>query len=173
MFGRIVGLIVGAAIAVTGYGILKPQPFSKYFDFNKLSLGPFAEYKTIVCGLIIVLGVAVALAALQRPSGGRKKKSGPVMFAPSEPEPAHAAPAPAAEAHHDDHGHDDHGHDDHGHRDHGHGDHGHDDHHADHGHDDHGHGAHHDDHGHGHDDHGHGHDDHGHGHDAHAHEPAH
>ena len=140
MNGRIVGVIVGAAIAVTGYGMLKPAPFAKYFDFTKLSLGPFVEYKTLVCWLIVAFGVVVALAALQRPSGGsRKKRAAPVIFAPAEPEPAHAAPshpepAPAPEAHHDEHGHEDaHGHDDHGHDSHGHDDHkdahGHDDHH--------------------------------------------
>ena len=161
MFGRLLGLIVGAAIAVTGYGMLNPHPFAKYFDFGKLSLGPFAEYKTVVCWLIVALGAVVALASLQRPSGGGKKRVGPVVFAPSEPEVAHAA-APHAEPAHAPEAHDDHGH---GHSDHGHDAHGHDDH----GHDDHGHGHGHDDHGHGHDDHGHG---HGHAHD-HAHEPSH
>ena len=132
MIGRIVGVIVGAAIAVTGYGMLKPQLFSKYFDFTKLSLGPFSQYHTLVCWLIVAVGVVVALAALQRPSGNGKKKKAPVVFAPSDPEPAHGEaahhapehhePPHAADAHHDDHGHDDHGHGDHpGH----HGDHGH------------------------------------------------
>ena len=146
MIGRIVGVIVGAAIAVTGYGMLKPAPFAKYFDFTKLSLGPFVEYKTLVCWLIVALGVVVALAALQRPSGGgsRKKRSGPVIFAPAEPEPVYAAPAhpepvPAPAAH-DDHGHheadghDDHGHDAPAHDDHGHAEYGHDDPKAEHGH---------------------------------------
>ena len=139
MIGRIVGVIAGAAIAVTGYGMLKPATFAKYFDFSKLSLGPFVEYKTLVCWLIVAVGAAVVLAALQRPSGGaRKKRAGPVIFAPAEPEPAHAAPlhsdpAPAPEAHHDDHGH----HDAHAHDDHVQEDHGRDSH--DHGHDDHGH----------------------------------
>jgi hypothetical protein len=161
MIGRIVGVIVGAAIAVTGYGMQKPQTFARYFDFAKLPLGPFAEYKTIVCWMIVAVGVVVALAALQRPSGGRKKRVAPVMFAPAEPEPvhaepAHAAPVPAADSHHDDHGHVEH-----------HGEHGHAE-----PHDDHGHGAHHDDHG---DDHGHGHGDHHGQHEpeVHAHEPAH
>lgn len=137
MIGRILGVIVGAAIAVTGYGMLKPAMFAKYFDFTKLSLGPFVEYKTLVCWLIVAVGVVVALAALQRPSGGgRRKRTGPVVFAPAEPEPAHAAPShpeptPAPEAHHDGHGDQEaHGHDDHGDHGHGHDDHGHDEHHA-------------------------------------------
>ena len=94
MIGRIVGVIVGAAIAVTGYGMLKPAVFAKYFDFAKLSLGPFTEYKTLVCWLIVAVGGVVVLAALQRPSGGgRKKRAGPVIFAPAEPEPSYAAPS--------------------------------------------------------------------------------
>ena len=126
MIGRIVGLIVGAAIALTGYGMLKPHLFARYYDFAKLSLGPFAEYKILVCWMIVALGAVVALASLQRPSGGpKRKRAAPVVFAPTESEFAplhselsHSAPEPAAEA---DHGHDDHGHDDHD-------DHGHDEH---------------------------------------------
>ena len=82
MIGKIVGFIVGAAIAVTGYGMLKPQLFAKYYDFTKLSLGPFAEYKTLVCWLIVAIGGVIALAALQRSSGGgRRKRAAPVIFA--------------------------------------------------------------------------------------------
>ena len=56
MIGKIVGFIVGTAIAVTGYGMLKPALFVKYYDFGKLTLGPFAEYKTLVCWLIVAVG---------------------------------------------------------------------------------------------------------------------
>jgi hypothetical protein len=89
MIGRIVGVVAGAAIAVTGYGMLKPAIFARYFDFSKLSLGPFSEYHTLVCWMIVAIGGAVILASLQRPSGGassRKTRSVPAMFAPSEPE---------------------------------------------------------------------------------------
>ncbi len=129
MIGRIVGIVIGAVISITGYGMLKPAIFAKYFDFSKLSVGPFAEYKTLVCWMIVALGVAVALAALQRPSGGSsgRKKVAPAMFGSEGSEPAakptHGPllmdPEPShAEAHDDDHGHDDHGHDDdhHGHQ---------------------------------------------------------
>ena len=90
MIGRIVGIVVGAALAITGYGMLKPAIFVKFFDFSKLSVGPFAEYKILVCWMIVALGAAVALAALQRPSGGAtgRKKSAPAMFESDGPEPA-------------------------------------------------------------------------------------
>ena len=117
MIGRIVGLIVGAAMALTGFGMLKPHLFARYFNFSKLSLGPFVEYKTLVCWMIVVLGAVVALAALQRSSGGpRRKRAAPVVFAPAEPEFAplhselsHAAPESAPETSHGhDHSHDHH-----------------------------------------------------------------
>ena len=74
MIGRIVGFLVGVAIALTGYGLLKPELFARYVDFTRLSLGPFAEYKVVVCWLIVAFGAVVALASLQRPiDGGRRK----------------------------------------------------------------------------------------------------
>ena len=119
MIGRIIGFVIGLAIAVTGYGMLKPAMFAKYFNFSKLSVGPFGEYKTLVCWMIVALGAAVAVAALQRPSGGTssRKKAAPAMFDPVESGPAHGPlmmdPEPAhAETHSDHHDHDDH----HGHQ---------------------------------------------------------
>ncbi len=102
MIGRIVGFLVGAAIAVTGYGMLKPAQFAKYFDFNTVSLGPFAEYKTVVCWLIVALGLVVALAALQR-SSGRGDAPRPRRKAPSASAPFQLAldPEPAVETHKD------------------------------------------------------------------------
>ncbi len=92
MIGRIVGFVAGAAIAVTGFGMLKPAIFAKYFNFSKLSLGPFSEYHTLVCWMIVVVGLVVALASLQRPAGGsgRKRTSSPAVFDPEESEPAPA-----------------------------------------------------------------------------------
>jgi len=73
---------------VTGYGMLNPAPFARYADFHGLSLGPFAEYKTVACWMIVVIGAAVALASLQRSTGGerRRKRAAPVVFAPVEME---------------------------------------------------------------------------------------
>ena len=91
MIGRIVGFVAGAAIAVTGFGMLKPAPFAKYVDFAKIPLGPFADHKTVVCWMIVAFGVAVAVAALQRSSGEakrRKRSPAPVVFAPADDEPA-------------------------------------------------------------------------------------
>ena len=179
MIGRLLGLIVGLAIAAVGYGVWKPVEFAKYIppkylDLSHFPLGPYEQYKVIVVGLTMALGLAVALAALQRPTRSKSTRPVPTLFMSAEGDhaPAHDpfSIAPAA-SHGDDHGHaaahDDHGHDAPAHDDHGHDDHGHAAAHDDHGHDDHGHAAPDD---HGHDDHGH--DDHGHGgHGAHA--PAH
>lgn len=89
MIGRIVGTLVGAAIALLGYGMLKPALFARYFDFSKLTLGPFEEYKTIVCWMIVAFGAVVAVASLQRPTGApRKARAAPAAFEPTEAEPA-------------------------------------------------------------------------------------
>lgn len=88
MIGRIVGFLAGAAIAATGYGMLKPATFARYVDLSRVSLGPFAEYRTIVCWLIVAAGAVVALAALQRPSGGGRKRASPVTFETAEAGPS-------------------------------------------------------------------------------------
>ena len=128
MFGRLVGLVIGLAIAAAGFGLYKPQIAAKYetfVNFAKVPLGPFDQYHTIIAFLIMALGVVVALASLQRETS--RKSTRPVLtMLDGDEEPAHAH-APAANGH-DDHAHDDHGHDDHGHDDHGHDDHAHDDH---------------------------------------------
>jgi hypothetical protein len=111
MIGRIVGFVAGAAIAATGYGMLKPAMFARYVDFSRLSLGPFAEYKTIVCWLIVAAGLVVALASLQRPAGTGRKKAAPVEFGPAETgrAPAHGhgplnlGPDPDEAESHDEH----------------------------------------------------------------------
>jgi hypothetical protein len=157
MIGRVVGFLFGVAIAATGYGVWRPAEFAKYVDFAKVELGDFGQYRTVLSWLIMAVGVAVALAALQRPSSrpARRKTALSLGEVESEPHPA-PAPAPFAfheESHHDGHAHDDHhddgGHSDHGahgaeaHEAHGHDSHDHDAHGDSHGHEDHGHGDHH------------------------------
>ena len=66
MFGRIVGTVVGLVIAAFGYGLWKPAIFADVVDLGRIGIGPFAPHRTLVCGLIIVIGLAVAGAALQR-----------------------------------------------------------------------------------------------------------
>lgn len=109
MLGRLLGFVVGLGIAAFGYGLWKPATFAKYVDLSHVPLGPFATYKTVVCGLIIALGLAVALAALQRRS--TRKSQLPKVTMLSEPEPART-PAPGDEAFQiaSEDGHEDHGH---------------------------------------------------------------
>lgn len=140
MIGRLLGLLAGAAIAALGYGLWKPVEFAKYvapkyLDLAHVNFGPFAEYKTLLAFMTIALGVAVALAGVQRKVGSGKDKPRPAatMFAEAAPSQdpftfdAASEHAPAADHHEPAHGHDDHGHghDDHGHDAHAHDDHGH------------------------------------------------
>jgi hypothetical protein len=156
MFGRLAGLAAGLVILASGFGLWKPAVAARYehvVDFARVPLGDFGQYRTIVALLIMVVGVVVGVAALQRETD--RKSSRPKLML-MEDEPAHGAADHDTGHGHGDHGHDDHGHDSHGHDSHGHDDHAHDDHaHDDHGHDD------------------HGHDDHGHGHGEREHAPAH
>ncbi len=66
MIGRFIGVVIGLALIALGYGLWKPETFAKYVDLAHIDLGPFAAYRTIVCGVIAVLGLVIALAALQR-----------------------------------------------------------------------------------------------------------
>ncbi len=107
MIGRILGVIIGVAIAATGYGLWRPATFGKYVDFAHFNLGDFAPYHSLVAWLIIVVGAAVAIAALQRPEPRRKtslaatvlsEPEAELVFATAPPAetPVVDAPAPAA-----------------------------------------------------------------------------
>ena len=143
MIGRLLGIIAGIAIALFGYGLLKPAAFARYVDFAHFEMGPFGMYKTLIAGLIMATGAAVAIAAAQRSASRKRTRPAVSLFsAPEEPSASthgpHDAPAAShADSHHEELAH-----------------------------------RHDDDHGHGHEDADHGHDDHGHE-PAHAHEPAH
>ncbi len=121
MIGRLLGVVVGAAIFALGYGMWKPATFAKYYDLSHVPLGPFAAYSTIVYYMIMILGVVVALASIQRKGRQRAQRPPVTMFA-DDPVETHA-PAHAHDDHFkidDDHAapaHDDHApaHDDHGH----------------------------------------------------------
>ncbi len=67
MIGRFVGFVIGLAVMVLGYALWKPATFAQYVDLAHIDLGPFAAYRTIVCGVIAAVGLVIALAALQRP----------------------------------------------------------------------------------------------------------
>ena len=66
--------------------MLKPALFARYVDVSRIGLGPFDQYRTIVCWLIVAFGAVVAINSLQRPpgGGGRPKRAPPVTFAPAE-----------------------------------------------------------------------------------------
>lgn len=131
MIGRIVGFIIGVAIALTGYGVWRPAALAKYVDFSHVALGDFAQYRSLVAWQIMAVGVVVALASLQRASERRRPRPAAAMFGAAEAASAHEPPPPPADAHdhaphaeeaHDAHGgqgaHDSHAHHDtHGHHD--------------------------------------------------------
>ena len=137
MFGRLLGLLAGAAIAALGYGLWKPVEFAryvepKYLDMAQVELGPFAPYKTLIAFMTIAVGAAVALAGVQRRGTPRKQRPAAPLFSAAAPgqdpfsldagHESHGGHEAAAEHHEPAHGHD--AHDDHGHDEHG-SDHGH------------------------------------------------
>ena len=66
MIGRIVGLVIGLATALFGYGLWKPVQLAryvpvKYLDLSHFPLGPYEQYKALTAGLTIALGLAIAL----------------------------------------------------------------------------------------------------------------
>lgn len=94
MIGRVLGVLIGAAIAATGYGIWRPAAFARFVDLSHVGLGDFGQHRTVVSFLIMAVGAAVALAALQRPPERKRAPKAAVMF--TEPEAtAVFAPAPA------------------------------------------------------------------------------
>jgi len=66
MLGRFVGVVVGLALIGLGYGLWKPAAYAQYVDLANVDLGPFAPYRTIVAGMIAVVGLVIAIAAAQR-----------------------------------------------------------------------------------------------------------
>jgi hypothetical protein len=84
MIGRILGAAAGLIIALAGYGLLKPALLAKALHLSHLDLGPFTEHHRLIGGLVILVGVAVALAGLQREIGRKSKRPVATLFAESE-----------------------------------------------------------------------------------------
>jgi hypothetical protein len=109
MIGRVVGFLFGVVIAATGFGIWRPATFARYVDFSQVELGDFGQYKAIIAWLIMAVGAAVAVAALQRPSSRPATRKAALSLGEAEPEPEAHAPPPFTiqeEARHDGHTHD-------------------------------------------------------------------
>jgi hypothetical protein len=69
MFGRIAGLVVGLLVLASGFGLWKPATAARYehfLDFARLPLAGFDQYRTLVAWLIMALGAAICVAAVQR-----------------------------------------------------------------------------------------------------------
>ena len=88
MIGRVVGVIVGLALAGFGFGLLYPAPFAHIIDLAHVRLGGFDPYRSVVAGMIILVGAAVAIAALQRPAERRRKRAAPVVLSSFDDSPA-------------------------------------------------------------------------------------
>ena len=88
MIGRVAGVIVGLALAGLGFGLLYPAPFAHIFNLAHVKLGDFDQYRSVVAGMIIVVGAAVAIAALQRTAPRRRKRTAPVVLSNFDDSPA-------------------------------------------------------------------------------------
>ena len=95
MIGRVAGVIIGLALAGLGYGLLNPAPFAHVVDLAHVKLGDFDPYRSLVAIMIIIVGGAVAVAALQRPAQRRRKRTAPTVLSTFDDGPAEPS-APAA-----------------------------------------------------------------------------
>ncbi len=94
MFGRLGGLIIGLVVLATGFGLWKPQVAARYehvVDFGRLPLADFGQYRALVSILIMAVGLAIALAALQR-EPSRKSNRPVVTVLSDDEEPAQGQP---------------------------------------------------------------------------------
>ena len=94
MFGRVVGLLFGLAIAATGLGLYKPALAARYehvVDFARLPLGPFDAYRSVISLLIIAFGLVVAVASLQRETARKPIRQGVTVLSDAE-ELSHSGP---------------------------------------------------------------------------------
>ena len=95
MIGRVAGVIIGLALAVFGYGLLNPAPFAHVIDLAHVKLSDFDQYRSLVAYMIIIVGGAVAIAALQRPAQRRRKRAAPTVLSGFDDSPAEPS-TPAA-----------------------------------------------------------------------------
>jgi hypothetical protein len=82
MVTRLIGLLLGLALAAYGYGTIAPQGFVAPY-LPAIDLGPFAAYALMVARIALGLGVVLAIAAFI-PRGGKPKAKRATFF--SEPE---------------------------------------------------------------------------------------
>jgi hypothetical protein len=88
MFGRVVGAFIGLLVLATGFGLWKPQTAAgveHVVDFAKLPLAGFDQYRSLVAWLIMAVGLAVVVAALQREPPKKSTKLGVTLFSGDEP----------------------------------------------------------------------------------------
>lgn len=73
MVTRLIGLLLGLALAAWGYGTVEPQGFTAPY-VPAIDLGPFAARKMMVAYIALGFGVVLAIAAVL-PRGRRKAKA--------------------------------------------------------------------------------------------------
>lgn len=106
MLGRLIGLLAGLVVAALGYGLYDPAGFAgvipnRYLDLAHVPLGPFAQYKAFIGLLVLMFGLAMGLAALQRRTTRSRPRPKPALklepesgeASGSEPEEIDLAPA--------------------------------------------------------------------------------
>lgn len=102
MIGRILGLAIGLLVLASGFGLWKPAVAARYqhvVDFAGLPLAGFDQYRGLVSWLVMALGLAIALAALQRePDRPRSGRIGVTLLSgEEEPVAGHAVYAEEAD----------------------------------------------------------------------------
>ncbi|MEI9964816.1 MAG: hypothetical protein WDM92_08965 [Caulobacteraceae bacterium] len=79
MLGKVVGVVVGLAVAAFGIAAWKPALLAQAVDLSRVDFGPYAAYRTTVCWLIVAVGLAIVLATAQRSTERAKPRRKPLL----------------------------------------------------------------------------------------------
>lgn len=82
MVTRLIGLLLGLALAAYGYGTIVPGGFVAPY-LPAVDLGPFTAYTQMVARIALGLGVVLAIAAFI-PRGGKPKARKTSFFSEAE-----------------------------------------------------------------------------------------
>jgi hypothetical protein len=94
MLGRVFWILVGVLLVILGLGLYAPEQFARivptrYLDLGDAPLGPFTPYKPALAMLVLLFGLVVIVAALQRRSGAsaRRRSRPAVLLGTADAEP--------------------------------------------------------------------------------------
>lgn len=98
MVTRLIGLLLGLALAGYGYGAIEPQGFTAPY-LPSVDLGPFAAFTMQIAWFALVFGLVLAIAAVfpRSRSRGRKTSQAAAFTAYEEAEAAPSMMSAAAQ----------------------------------------------------------------------------